>query len=101
MVKGAAERAAEREAARVVVARGMGAVQVEGVRGVEAARVAATEAAAVEAVETAGARVAVAPVAVPTVVVARLGGGMAAGAEVREVAARAVSKVAAGCGVAG
>ena len=54
-----------------------------------------------EAVEPAGARVAVAPVAVPTVVVARLGGGMAAGAEVREVAARAVSKVAAGYGVAG
>ena len=67
----------------------------------EAARVAASEVVAMEAVETAGARVAVAPVAVPTVVVARLGGGMAAGAEVREVAARVVSKVAAGYGAAG
>ena len=40
-------------------------------------------------------------VAVPTVVVARLGGGMAAGAEVRGVAARVVSKVAAGQEAAG
>ena len=59
------------------------------------------EVVATEAVEKAGAKVAVAPVAVRTVVVARRGGGMAAGAGVREVAARVVSKVAAGYEAAG
>ena len=64
-MRGAAERAAARVMARVVVARGVEAVQVGGVRGMEAAWEAAMEVVATEAVEKAGAKVAVAPVASP------------------------------------